>query len=213
MWSTSFVCGELAQACAHAALALYDSSLHQRLASSYGNHDAGCCARNFSAMALALMGDDANARLMVDSSLAAARSLEDPFSLALTLYFTSAAARTLGDVALATANATLSMQMATEHELAQPRAWSMGVAGWCVAVNSDLDEGSRLGGRAIATMEAIHSRHFLPYLLRLLTDTHRRAGQQDEAMKALDEALATAEATGEGFYGADLNRLCGEFLM
>jgi predicted ATPase len=57
-------------------------------------------------------------------------------------------------------------------------------------------------------MEAMHSRRFLPYLLGLLADTHRRAGQQDEAMKALDEALATAEATGERFYSAELNRNC-----
>ena len=40
---------------------------------------------------------------MIARSLAAARSLDDPFSLALTLYFTSAAAQVLGDVALATA--------------------------------------------------------------------------------------------------------------
>ena len=34
---------------------------------------------------------------MIDKSLAAAKILDDPFSLALTLYFTSAAAQMLGD--------------------------------------------------------------------------------------------------------------------
>src|SRR4029077_19412836 len=91
----------------------------------------------------------------------AAGGLDDPFSLALTLYFTSAAAQMLGDVALATANSKLSVQMATEHELAQPKAWSMGVAGWCVAENGDLEEGLALATQAIAAMQAIHSRHFL----------------------------------------------------
>jgi predicted ATPase len=84
----------------------------------------------------------------------------------------------------------------------------MGVAGWCVAENGNLDEGLAFGRQAIVTMEAIHSRHFLPYLLGLLADTHRRAGQQDEAMTALGDALATAEATGERFYSAELNRNC-----
>ena len=99
MWSTSFACGELAEACRHAdaGLALYDARLHQAMASSYGNHDAACCARNFSAMALALAGEDERARERIDQSLAAARKLDDPFSLALTLYFTSVAAQMLGD--------------------------------------------------------------------------------------------------------------------
>ena len=59
MWATSFACGELAKARAHAqsGLALFDAKIHQSMASSYGNHDAACCARNFSAMSLALAGD------------------------------------------------------------------------------------------------------------------------------------------------------------
>jgi hypothetical protein len=99
------------------------------MASSYGNYDAACCARYFSAMSLALAGDGEGARAMIEQALAAARSLDDPFSLALTLYFTSAAAQMLGDVPLATANSELSVRMATEYDLAQPKAWSMGVAG------------------------------------------------------------------------------------
>ena len=60
MWSTSFVCGELAQARAHAnaALALFDDRIHRSMASSYGNHDASCCARNFGSLALALAGEE-----------------------------------------------------------------------------------------------------------------------------------------------------------
>lgn len=212
MWATSFVSGELANACAHAqsALALFNPTAHQSMASSYGNHDAACCARNFSAMSLALAGDDEGARAMIDRSLAAARSLDDPFSLALTLFFTSAAAQMLGDVSLATANSELSVQMATEHDLAQPKAWSSGVAGWCVAENGDLNRGLALGTQAIATMQAIQSRHFMSYLLGLLADTHLKAGHHLEAMNAVEEGLAIAETTGECFYTAELHRLKGE---
>jgi predicted ATPase len=214
MWSTSFVCGELAQARAHAdaALALFDPNIHQSMASSYGNHDAGCCARNFSSLALALAGEGESARAMMESSLAAARGLDDPFSLALTLYFTSAAAQLQGDVTFATANSKLSLQMATEHDLAQPKAWSMGVAGWCIAQNGDLEEGLVLATEAIAAMQAIHSRHFLPYLFGLLADVHVKAGHETEAMKAVQDGLATAEGTGECFYSAELLRLRGELL-
>jgi DNA-binding winged helix-turn-helix (wHTH) protein/predicted ATPase len=212
MWATSFICGEPAKACAHAkaGLALYDAKSHHSMASSYGNHDAGCCARNFSAMSLALAGDSKGARVMIDHSLAAARSLDDPFSLALTLYFASAAAQILGDISLATANSELCVQVATEHDLAQPKAWGMGVAGWCMAENGDLNRGLALTTQAIATMHAIKSRHFLVYLLGLLTDMHLKAGHHAEATKAVEEGLAMAEATGERFYSAELHRLRGE---
>jgi DNA-binding winged helix-turn-helix (wHTH) protein/predicted ATPase len=214
MWSTSFVCGELGNACAHAqsGLALFNANVHRSMASSYGNHDAECCARNFSAISLALAGDDHGARVMIDKSLAAAKILDDPFSLALTLYFSSAAAQMLGDIALATANSELSMQMATEHDLAQPKAWSMGVAGWCAAENGDLDRGLQLATQAVVSLQAIQSRHFLAYLLGLLADTQLKAGHDVEAMKAVEEGLAMADATGEHFYSAELYRLQGELL-
>jgi predicted ATPase len=214
MWSTSFVCGELAVARAHAesGLALFDAKIHQSMASSYGNHDAACCARNFNAMALALGGDDKSARSMIERSLAAAKNLNDPFSLALTLYFTSAVAQILGDVALATATSEASVRMATEHDLAQPKAWGMGVAGWCAAANGDPDRGLTLTTQAIASMQAIQSRHFLAYLLGLLADAHLKAGHPAEAMKAVEDGLAMAEATGERFYSAELHRLRGEVL-
>ena len=214
MWSTSFVCGELAQARAHAerALALFEPNAHQSMASSYGNHDAGCCARNFSSLVLALTGDGDGARAMMARSLAAARNLDDPFSLALTLYFTSAAAQMLGDVALATANSQASVQMAAEHDLAQPRAWSMGVAGWCLAQNGEPEAGLALVTQAIAAMHAMHSRHFLAYLLGLLAAVHFTAGRDAQALEAVQEGLVVAEATGERFYNAELLRLRGELL-
>src|SRR5207248_2184512 len=126
-------------------------------------------------------------RAMMERSLAAVRSLDDPFSLALTLYFTSAAAQMLGDVAIATVNSKLCVQVATEHDLAQPKAWGMGVAGWCIAQNGDLTEGLALATQAIAAMQAIHSRHFLHYLVGLLADVHFKAGHEAEAMKAVQD--------------------------
>jgi DNA-binding winged helix-turn-helix (wHTH) protein/predicted ATPase len=213
-WATSFITGKLTQAHAHAqaALALFDASIHHAMASSYGNHDAGCCARNFAAMSLALTGDEAGARALVEQSLAVVRTLGDPFSLSLTLFFTSAVAQMLGDVALASANSGLSVQMATEHDLAQPKAWSMSVAGWCAVENGDVDRGLALGTQAIVAMQAIHSRHFLVYMLGLLADAQLKAGRHGEAMKTVEEAFALADATGECFYDAELHRLRGELL-
>jgi adenylate cyclase len=212
VWATSFGRGELAETCAHAdaGLALYDAKTHQAMASSYGNHDASTCARNFAAFSLALAGDDERARTMAESSLAVARKLNDPFFLALTFFFTSAVAQVLGDVAVAATNSEASRQVAMEHDLPVPKAWSTGVAGWCVAESGESDRGIALLNEAVAALHAMQSRQFISYLLGLLADVNAKAGRHAEAMKVVNEGIAVAEATGERFYLAELYRLHGE---
>ena len=213
-WATSFGRGELAEVCTHAeaGLALYDAEIHRSMASSYGNHDASTCARYFIALSLALAGEEERARSMAESSLAVARSLNDPFSLALTLYFASAAAQVLGDVVLAAQHAEASRQLATEHDLALPRAWSTGVIGWCAAETGDPDRGIALLTEAIAALQATQSRHFMSYLLGLLAEAQMKAGHHAEAMKAVEDGIALADASGERYYTAELHRLHGELL-
>jgi DNA-binding winged helix-turn-helix (wHTH) protein/tetratricopeptide (TPR) repeat protein len=212
MWSTSFACGELKEACRHAdaGIALYVGRLHQVTASSYGNHDAECCARNFSAMALALLGDERSSRDRIDQSLAAAQKLDDPFSLALTLYFTSAAAQMFGDLTLAAGNSQLGLDIANEHGLALPRAWNMGIVGWCAAESGRFQDGIALLTDAIVAMRSIQSRHFMSYLIGLLAHAQFKACRYAEAMRTVADGLALTEATGEYFYTAELHRLQGE---
>jgi DNA-binding winged helix-turn-helix (wHTH) protein/predicted ATPase len=213
-WPTLFSCGELNEALSHteAGLALYDATTHQATASSYGNHDASTCARSFGAVSLALQGEDERARSMVDDSLTIAADLKDPFSLALTHYFASATGQVLGDLQLARENAEAGMRVSTEHGFALTKAWSTGVAGWCAAENGDRERGFAFLAEAIATLRKMQSMAYMSYLLGLLADAHMKVGQQVEAMKAIKEAIATAEATGERFYIAELHRLHGELL-
>ena len=53
----------------------------------------------------------------------------------------------------------------------------------------------------------------LPHLLALLAEAHWAAGQVEEALGALAEALAMAEKTGERAYEAEMHRLHGELLL
>jgi hypothetical protein len=63
---------------------------------------------------------------------------------------------------------------------------------------------------AIGASYAMQTHSFLSYLLGLLSDAHANAGHDDEAVKAVEEGIAMAEATGERFYLAELYRLYGE---
>jgi hypothetical protein len=62
------------------------------------------------------------------------------------------------------------------------------------------------------TQFGLQSLAFLPYLLGLLADARIKAGHQSEAMKAVKDAIAVAETSGERFYSAELYRLHGELL-
>jgi predicted ATPase len=206
--------GELIQARTHASagLRLYDPKIHRATASIYGNHDACTCAYGFSAISLSLQGKYEDAHAMIEAGLRVAMSLDDPFSLANTLYMTAAAAQLIGDVALATANSEASARLSTEHGLANLKPWSEVLAGWCAVENGELDRGLALLIEAIDTLRAMHSLAWLPYLLGLLSDARLKAKQPSEAMKAVEEAISLVETTGERFYSAELYRLRGELL-
>jgi predicted ATPase len=50
------------------------------------------------------------------------------------------------------------------------------------------------------------------YLLGLLAGVQLKAGLHVEAMKAVEDGIALAEASGERYYDAELHRLRGELL-
>jgi predicted ATPase len=74
------------------------------------------------------------------------------------------------------------------------------------------NRGIALATEGIAAMHAIQSRHFLCYLLGLVADACTKVGHYAKAIKAVEDGLAVAEATGERFYSAELHRLHGELL-
>ncbi len=213
-WATSFGRGQLADVLVHAqaGLALYDARLHQAMASSYGNHDAATCARNFSAMTFALAGEGARARAMADEVLLVARALNDPFSLALTLFFTAVTAQMVGDTPLAAERAEAGRSLASDHALALPEAWNRGVLGWCKAESGDATGGIAMMNGAIAVLDATYSRHFETYLLALLADAQMTAGHDAAARQAIDRAITLVSHNGECYYAAELHRLRGEML-
>jgi predicted ATPase len=52
-----------------------------------------------------------------------------------------------------------------------------------------------------------------PLFLAWLAEAYGKAGQVEEGLKVVDEALAQVERTGERYYEAELHRLKGELLM
>jgi predicted ATPase len=90
------------------------------------------------------------------------------------------------------------------------KAWCTAMAGWCAAECGDSSRGIAQVTEAIAALRATQSQSFMPYLLGLMADACTKVGRFAEAMTAVEEAIAIAEATGERFYSAELYRLHGD---
>lgn len=211
MWTTMFGLGHLERARAHveAGLILYDRRRHGAMASSYGNHDACVCGRNFAAIARALAGEAEGARNVLHQALEAATELGDPFSLSMMHFSGAMTGQILGDVSLATDNAEKGWQIADEYGLGVQKLQHGGVLGWCRAVRGDRGEGLTLLRESIGGLKAAQSVSFVHYLMALLADAALAAGRLDEALNAAREGIAIAENTGECYFLAELYRLSG----
>ncbi len=84
--------------------------------------------------------------------------------------------------------------------------------GWCAAANGEPKHGVALLTQALAALQATQSRHFMSYLLGLLTEACMLAGLHSDAMKAVKQGLALSHGSGERYYQAELLRLHGELL-
>jgi DNA-binding winged helix-turn-helix (wHTH) protein/predicted ATPase len=211
-WATAFLRGDLDQACSHAAegLALYEGDRDAPSAAIYGSHDAGVCARYFQARALALRGRLDEAVRTADEAVQSARTLNDPFSLALAHVFASSVQEARRDVAAVKAHAAAATRIARAEDFRLMGAWAAPLEGWAAVQEGHHEEGLQCIEATLAETRSNGSNSFLPYSLGLYAECCLIAGHVETAHIAVSEALALVSRTGERFWEAELLRLQGE---
>ncbi|HXR77321.1 MAG TPA: AAA family ATPase [Bryobacteraceae bacterium] len=211
-WATAFSRGDLHNACFHAGegIRLYDQHRHAATAATYGNHDAGVCARLFLARTLALLGRTADAVRASDDAVVLARALEHPFSLALAHVFASAVGHTCRQPDRVRIHAEAAVAIARDQDFRLLLAWASALEGWAAVVVGDQEPGLAQIANAIAEARSTGSDQFLPYLAGVAADAYLMAGRAVEGLESLDEAFRVAERTGECFWEPELLRLRGE---
>ena len=202
--------GHLDEALRHATdgCALYSIEPHAALASAYGNHDAGVCARNFRARALVLLGAGDEAVSVSEAAIALARELEHPFTLALALFFASTVHHARGDPEATLARAATTAAVAREHGFRLILAWSSILEGWSLVQIGRVDEGLTLLRDALQTADA-GSRQFMTYFHGVFAEACLSCGRHDEGLRSADEGLRLAADGDERFYESELYRLRG----
>jgi predicted ATPase len=102
----------------------------------------------------------------------------------------------------------VSVEQGFAHRLAQGTIQR----GWAQAVQGLLEAGLAEMRQGLAAYQATGAALYLPYYYAMLSEAHGLMGEQQEALRLLNEALVLVD-TGEQIYAAELNRLKGELLL
>jgi len=206
--------GELDLALTHDThvLALYDPQQHRAHALRWGQ-DSGIACRSGGAVLLWLLGYPDQARQWSDDALGWARALAHPFTLQQSLLFSTILQQGLGQTAVAQEHLEAQLALCTEQGFALYLAWGTVFRGSTLAAQGQWAEGIAQIRAGMATLWAMGMRTARSWCLALLAEACGRAGQVEEGLRTLEEALEVLQSTEDRFYAAEVYRLKGELLL
>jgi predicted ATPase len=206
--------GELAQANTHVkeALALYDPEQHRAHAVRYGS-DSGVFCGVLEALTLWMLGYPDQALQGMKETLALARRLAHPFSLAQALHFSSLLHQLRREPQAAQTQAEVELALCIEQGITHYHAWGLLPRGWALAEQGQVAEGIAQIRQGFAGWRATGAGTVWPLFLAVLAEACGKAGQTDEGLHALEEALEAIQTKEERLYEAEVYRLKGELLL
>jgi DNA-binding NtrC family response regulator/predicted ATPase len=199
-------------------MALYDAREHQTLTLGAGLDPSG---RDHGALVLWLLGYPDAAGVSLRQAVTLAEAHRHPFNLVVARLFGAMLHQLRREPETTRVWAEAAGEIASQHASSGsgPREWTfpmwgaMGLAlhGWALSMLG-RPEGVSQVRHGIAEWRATGAELVRPYFLGLLAEAQMRAGQTDEALTTVGEALETASRTEERWWEAELLRLQGELL-
>jgi DNA-binding winged helix-turn-helix (wHTH) protein/predicted ATPase len=194
------------------ALALYDPIAHHSLVEQAGFHFQ-VVLRAYLGMVLFCLGFPDQALECSGAAIAEARRLRHPPSLVTSLTFGCRLLSLAGDGTTLEEQADEVNAITLEQGLPFWRAIGTIYQGWVKAKSGDVTEAVSLLHGGSSAYRATGAEVWMPHHLALLAGACEMAGQIDEAVTLLDDALHIVERTGERWLAAELNRHKGQLLL
>jgi len=194
------------------ALALYDPISHSALVHQIGFHSHVISQAVLGNVFLCL-GYPHRALARGNASIADARSLGHPPSLAVSLALGTELLSLVGDNVALGERAGQLVAVATEQGFPHWHSQGAIYRGYAKVKNGDVAEGMLLLRDGSSAYRATGAQLGLPLYIHLLATACEIAGQVEEGLALLDEALLIVERTGERWFAAELNRRRGELLL
>ena len=169
--------------------------------------------RAWQAHALWLLGYPDRALSRGREALQLASDLAQPFNQALAATYFAMLQQFCAEPAIAKAQAEAALALTIEYKAPYYRLWSELLVSFAVARETPTSAHISQLRASISGFQASGARLRLPYYLWLLAQVYAQAGLPDDALAAIDEALAESRATNERWWDAELHRLRGELLL
>ena len=194
------------------AITHYDPERHRTLALRF----EGYCAKLINLLMLSWvlwkLGYPERAIKRSNEARALAERLANPRDAARVLVFTSIVHRNRREIRATQESAEVVLALSTEHGITEWLAWATALRGWAIAAQGNHEEGIARIEEGIARSRGMIELHRW-YFLCMLAEASMEAGRLDEGLRALRQALATADQQEERFYEAEIHRLQGELLL
>ena len=193
-------------------LALYDPSTHASLGYQTGSHPR-LGARGQLGIALFCLGFPDRALVQIDAAIAEALTLAHPPSLAASLAQGCRLLSLGGDNEAMDERAGQLIAVATEHGFPLYRALGTIYRGWGKARTGDVAEGISLLRSGSSAYSATGAETRISYHIALLAKACEIAGEVEEALSLLDQALEITERLGERWFAPELYRYKGQSML
>ena len=205
-------CGEFAQARAqlNRGIALYDPHRHH---SPRALQDFGVTSRSYLAMTLWFLGYPDQALHQSNEALALARNLSHAFSQAYALSIAPVVHQLRREGAAAQERAEAATKLSSDQEFINWTTFSTVFRGWALAAQGRTAEGIAQIHCGLTGWQALGSVIAMTVFLGLLADACDMAGQVEQGLEAVMDALALVKQAGERVWEAELYRLKGQLTL
>jgi predicted ATPase len=164
-------------------------------------------------IALFCLGFPDQALAQSNAAIVEARRLADPPSLFWSLALGSGLISLIGDSAALSNLVNQRVAVATEQGLPVLRAQGAIYRGWVKVKDGHVAQGRSLLRGGLSAYRATGAEVGMPHFYGLLARASGIAGQIEDALSLLDDALRIVARTGERWFAAELHRLKGKVLL
>jgi class 3 adenylate cyclase/predicted ATPase len=211
---TLFVAGrfDLSRSHFEEAFAVYDPISHRPLVDQAGVHPQVMSQAELG-IVLFCLGFPEQALVCTKAAIAEARSLAHPPSLAVSSASGTILFSLVGDDAALVQATDEIAAVATEHGFSLWSAWGTIYVGWLKVKTGGAPKGILYLRNGLAAYRASGADTWMPHFLSLLARACEIAGQAEEGLALLNDALQIVERTGERWFTAELYRHKGHLVL
>jgi hypothetical protein len=201
---------EAAQRCARGGVQLWRAGRIQPRFEEVNSPVVVCLS--FEALCRWHFGEGTACQMTMAEAITLAKGLGDPYALAVALFHAGFAGHFERKPAEVERLASDLIELSSRQHFAQWRAGAKVFRGWARSASGSTDEGIAWIEEGIADWRALGSTLVVPYWLALKAEALHLADRFPEALKAVRQAEALADTSGECWWCAELHRLRGAFL-